>query len=102
MTGEWRRLPNEELNDLHSLLNIIRVNNEMGGLYRMYGERRAAHRVLVGKSEKRRPLETPKHRWEDIIKIDLQGVGWGHGLDLAQNRDGCRAFMKALMNLRVP
>jgi hypothetical protein len=37
----------------------------------MYGERRGAYRVLVGKTEGRRPLERPRHRWEDNIKMDL-------------------------------
>jgi hypothetical protein len=45
------------------------------------GERRGAYRALVGKSEERRPLERPRRRWEDNIKMDLREVGWGHGLD---------------------
>jgi hypothetical protein len=45
------------------------------------GERRDAYRVLVGKPEIKRPLETIRSRWEDNIKVDRQEVGWGHGLD---------------------
>jgi hypothetical protein len=45
------------------------------------GERRGAYRALVGKPEGRRPLEIPRHRWEDNIKMDLREVVWGHGLD---------------------
>jgi hypothetical protein len=43
----------------------------------MYGERRGAYRVMVGKLEEKRPLERPRHRWEDNIKMDLQEVEWG-------------------------
>ena len=45
------------------------------------GERRGVYRVLVGKPEEKRPLERSRRRWEDNIKIDLQKVGWWHGLD---------------------
>jgi len=44
-------------------------------------EMKDVDRVLVGKPEGRRPLGRPKRRWEDNIKVDLQEVGWGHGLD---------------------
>jgi hypothetical protein len=40
-------------------------------MYHVLGERRGAYRFLVGKSEGRKPLESPRHRWEDIIKMDL-------------------------------
>jgi len=51
------------------------------------GERRAVHRVLVGKSEGKRPLGRPRRRWEDNIKMDLLGSGmWRHGLDPAGSR----------------
>ena len=53
------------------------------------GERRSAHRVLVGKPEGKRTLAGLRHRWQDNIKMDLQEVGWGgmDWTDLAQNRD---------------
>jgi len=80
VTGEWRKLNIEELNDLYSLPNIVSGDqiekNKMGGACSTYGERRGIYRVLVGKSEGKRPLGRARHRWEDNIKIDLQEVGW--------------------------
>ena len=58
----------------------------------------------MGKFEGKRPLGRPRRRWEDNIKMELQEVGCG-GMDwieLAQDRDRCRALVNAVMNLRVP
>jgi len=66
------------------------------------GEGRGVYRVLMGKPEGKRPLGRPRCRWEDNIKMDLQEVGCG-GMDwieLAQDRDGWRALVNAVMNLR--
>jgi hypothetical protein len=53
------------------------------------GERRGAFRVLAGKPDGRRPLGTPRRRWEDNIKVDVRETGWGgiDCIDLAQDRD---------------
>ena len=79
VTGEWRKLHNEALNDLYSLPNIVRVVKSRrmrwaGNVARM-GEDRVVHRVL-GKPEGKRPLGRPRHRWEDIgwISRKLEGV----------------------------
>ena len=86
VTGEWRRLHNEELNDLYCSPNIVRVIKwriRWAGHVARMGERRGVYRVLVGKPEGKRQLGRPRHRWEDNIKMDLQEVEYGgHGLDL--------------------
>ena len=108
VTGEWRKLYNEEVNDLYSLPNIVRVVKSRrmrwaGHVARM-GEDRGEHRVLVGKPERKRPLERPRRRWEDNIKMDLEEVGGGREvwMELAQDRDGWRALVGTVRNFRVP
>ena len=67
-------------------------------------EGRVVHKVLVGKPEGKKPLTTPRRRWEDNIKMDLQVVGRGCGdwMGLAQDRDRWRALVSTVMNFRVP
>jgi hypothetical protein len=77
VTGAWRKLHNEELSDLYSLPNIVRVVKSRR--MRWVGEGRGVHRVLVGKSEGKRPLGRLRRRWEDNIKMDLQEVGGSCG-----------------------
>jgi len=82
VTGEWRRLHNEELNDLYSSPNIGRVVKSRrmrwaGHVARM-GEERGVYRFLVGKLEGRRLLGRPRRRWVDNIRMDLQEVGCGY------------------------
>jgi hypothetical protein len=81
VTGEWRRLHNKELYALYSSPNIIRVTKSRrlrwaGHVARM-GESRGAYRALVGTPEGRRPLERPRRRWEDNIKMDLRELDLG-------------------------
>jgi len=75
VTGEWRKLHKEELNDLYSLPNIVRVvksrRMRWAGYVKRMGEDRRVHRMLVGKPEGKRPLGRPRRRWEDNIKMDL-------------------------------
>jgi len=108
VTGEWRKLHNEELSDLYSLPNIVRVVKSRrmrwaGHVARM-GQERGVHRVLVGKPEGKRPLGRPRRRWENNIKRYLQELGGGceDWMDLAQDRDRWRALVSTVMNLRIP
>ena len=108
VTGKWRRLHNEELSDLYSSPNIVRVIKSRrmrwaGHVMRM-GEEVGVYRVLVGKPEGRRPLGRPRCQWVDNIRIDLQEVGYGcmDWIGLAQDRDKWQTLVSAVMNLRVP
>jgi hypothetical protein len=67
------------------------------------GEERGAYRVVVGKPEGKRPLGRPRRRWVDI-RMDLQEVGCGSGdwIGLAQDREGWRKLVNAVMKFRVP
>jgi hypothetical protein len=68
------------------------------------GERRDLYRVLLGKSEGKRPLGRPRRGREDNIKMDLQEVGGAHGdwMELAQDRDRLRALVGTVRDFRVP
>jgi hypothetical protein len=107
VTGKWRKLYNE-LNDLYSLPNIVRVVKSRRmrwvGLVVRMGEERWVHRVLMGKPEGKRPLGRPRRRCEDNIKMDVEEVGGGRGdwMELAQDRDWWRALVSTVKNLRVP
>jgi hypothetical protein len=108
VTGEWRKLHNEELRDLYWSPSIIRIIKSRrmrwaGHVARM-GEKRNAYRLLVGKPEVKRPLGRPRRRWVDDIKIDLGEVGWGDvdWIGLAQDRNRWRALVNSVLNLRVP
>jgi len=107
-TGEWRRLRNEELNDLYCSPNIVLViksrRMRWAGHVALMGEERGVYRVLVGKPEGKRQLGRPRCRWVDNIRMDLQEVGCGYmnWIGLVQDRDRWRTLVSAVMNLRVP
>ena len=107
VAGEWRRLHNGELHVLHSSPNIFRLikSRIMGwaGHVVRTGDRGGACRVLVGRHGVKSLLGRPRCKREDNIKLDLQEVGWGMAwIDLAQERDRCRALGNVITNLRVP
>jgi hypothetical protein len=105
-TGEWRKLHNEELNDLYcspNIVGVIKWRRISGGACSAYGEGKAVYRVLVWKLEEKRMFGRPSRRWEDNIKMDLQEVGCGgmDWIDLVQDRDRWRSLANEVMNHRV-
>jgi hypothetical protein len=105
---EWRRVHNEELNDLYYSSNFVWViksrSLRWAGHVAHMGERRGIYRVLVGKTEGKRPLGRPRLRWDVNTKMDFHEARCG-GMDwikLSQDRDKLQAFVNAVMNLQVP
>jgi len=108
VTAECWRLHNEELSDLYSSPNIVRVIKSRrmrwtGHVARM-GEEIGVDRVLVGKPEGRRPLGRPRRRWVDNIRMHLQAMrcGYRDWIGMTQDRDRWWTLVSAVMNLRVP
>jgi hypothetical protein len=91
VTGEWRKLHNEELHNLYSSPDIIRQvksrSMRWAGHVARMGEERKVYKVLVGKPDGKRPLGRPRRRWEDGIRMDLKEIGLG-GCGLVSNGSG--------------
>jgi hypothetical protein len=90
---------------LYSSPSIIRIIKSRrmrwaGHVARM-GAKRNACRILVAKPEGKRPRGRPGRRWVGNIKMYLREIGWD-GIDLAEDKDQCRALVNTVMNLPIP
>jgi hypothetical protein len=108
MTGDWRKLHNEELRNLYSSSDIIRMMKSrrmkwVGHVVRMW-EKRNTYRILMGTPEGKRPLGRPRRKSVDNIKICLTEIGWDvmYSIDLTRDRDQWKALVNTVKNLRVP
>jgi hypothetical protein len=106
--GSWRKLHNDELHNLYSSPNIVRViksrRMRWAGHVAFMGEGRGVYRALVGRPEGKRPLGRPRRRWKDNIRKDLReiGIDGTNWIRLAQDRVQMRAFVRTEMNFQVP
>jgi acyl-CoA hydrolase len=103
----WRRLHNEELHNLYTLPNVIRViklrrMRWVGHVVGM-GEMKNVYNILVTNPEEKGPVERPRCRWDDNIEINLRETVWKavDWIHLAQDRDHLQVIVNTTMNLRV-
>jgi hypothetical protein len=107
VTEGRRKLDNEELRDLYSSPSIIRIfkwrKMRWAGHVARMGEKRIAYRLLVGKPEGKRLLGKPRHKWVDIVQMDVGEVGWSDvdWIGLAEDTNWRKVLVNAVMNLRV-
>jgi hypothetical protein len=108
VTGDWRKLHNEELHNLYSSPIIIRMIKSRwmrwAGQVERMGAERNIYRTLVRKPEGKRPLGRLRRRWVDDIKLDLREIGWTgmDWIDLAEDRVQRRAIVNRIINVLVP
>jgi hypothetical protein len=108
VTGGWKKLHEEELHNLYSSPSIIKMiilrRMRWAGHVTRIWQLTNACRILVGKSERKRPLGRPRCRWVDNVKMDLREIGWGDvdWIDMAQHRDQWRVLVNTVVNLQVP
>jgi hypothetical protein len=99
VTGGWKELHNEELHNLYSFPNVIRMIMSRRMRWAKHvarmGAKRKAYRILVGKPAEKRPLGRPRSRWVDNIKMDVNEIRWGgmNWIRLAQVKDQWRGLL---------
>jgi hypothetical protein len=105
--GSCRKLHNDDIHNLYSSPNIVRViksrRMRWAGHTARMGEGKGVYRVLVRRPEGKRPLGRPRRRWKDNIKMDLReiGIDGTNWIQLAQDRVQWRACVNTVINLRV-
>jgi hypothetical protein len=108
VTGGWRKLHNEELHNLYSSPNIIRIIKSRRIKWAEHvarmGEKRNVYRLLVGKPDGKSSLGRPRRRWMDNIKMNLVDIGLDELGWICLAQVGCRwrTVVKSVMNVRVP
>jgi hypothetical protein len=104
--GSWRELHSDELHNLYSSPNIVRMMKSRRMRWARHvarmGERRDIFRVLVGRSESKKPLGRPRRRWEDNIDLREMGIDGANWIQLTRDRVQWRAFVNTVMNIRFP
>jgi hypothetical protein len=107
VTGEWRKVHNEELHILYSSPIIISQIKSRGmrwaGHVARMGEETNVYNILMGKPEGKRPPGKRRCGWQDGMRMDLREIGWGSvdWIQLVQDRDWWQALVNTVMNLRV-
>jgi hypothetical protein len=104
VTGEWRKLHNEELHILYSSQRIIKQTKSRRMRWAGHVARMGEESVqgFGGKARRKESLERPRGRWKNGIRMDLREIGWGvKWIQLAQDRGRWRDLVITVMNLRV-
>jgi hypothetical protein len=106
VTGDWRKMNNEQLHNLYSspyIIRMIKLRMSWVGHVTHMAKMRSAYKILVGKPEGKRPLGTPRHKWEDNIKMNLREIGLEDvdRIHLAQDRNQWQAPVSTVLNLQV-
>jgi hypothetical protein len=106
VAGGWRRLRSEELHNLYASPNVrLMTSRRLRWAWHVVrmARMRKAYKILIGKSERKRPLRRSRRRGEENIRMDVRERGWivVDWINLAQDRNQWRVLVNTVMNLRV-